>query len=122
MLRFSGLWSAVTMWEVYALAIVSELKTRSALAELSELELDVLYARAKTRLWDKIERLQTAGLEGLSVSDFGTRRRHSFLWQEYCVQAMRTSLNSDGRRSFLRHVEYGAGVQARPGGDRDECA
>ena len=53
-LQFSGLWSAVTMWEVYALAIVSELKTRSALAEMNELELDVLYARAKTRLWDKI--------------------------------------------------------------------
>lgn len=79
------------MWEVYALAIVSELKTRTALAELTELELDVLYARAKTRLWDKIEKLQ--GIRGLRVSDFGTRRRHSFLWQEYCVQAMRVSLN-----------------------------
>ena len=90
-LRFSGLWTGVTMWEVYALAIVSELKTRSALAELSELELDVLYARAKTRLWHKIEKLQ--GLEGLQVSDFGTRRRHSFLWQEYCVEAMRIALN-----------------------------
>ena len=89
-LRFSGLWSAVTMWEVYALAIVSELKTRAALAELSELELDVLYARAKTRLWDKIERLKA--VQGLQVSDFGTRRRHSFLWQEYCVQAMRSYL------------------------------
>ena len=42
-LRFTGLWSEVTMWEVYALAIVSEMKTRAALAELSELELDVLY-------------------------------------------------------------------------------
>ena len=31
-LRFEGLWSAVTMWEIYALAIVSELKTRAALA------------------------------------------------------------------------------------------
>jgi nicotinate phosphoribosyltransferase len=90
-LRFSGLWTAVTMWEVYALAIVSELKTRAALAELSELELDVLYARAKTRLWDKIETLRS--LPGLRVSDFGTRRRHSFLWQEYCVMAMRVSLN-----------------------------
>jgi len=58
-LRFSGLWTEVTMWEVYALAIVSELKTRTALAELSELELDVLYARAKTRLWDKIEKLRS---------------------------------------------------------------
>ena len=89
-LRFSGLWTEVTMWEVYALAIVSELKTRSALSLMSELELDVLYARAKTRLWDKIERLR--GVEGLQVSDFGTRRRHSFLWQEYCVQAMRVML------------------------------
>ena len=30
-LRFSGLWTEVTMWEVYSLAIVSEMKTRSAL-------------------------------------------------------------------------------------------
>jgi nicotinate phosphoribosyltransferase len=90
-LRFEGLWTDVTMWEVYALAIVSELKTRAALAELSELELDVLYARAKTRLWDKIEKLNR--VPGLRVSDFGTRRRHSFLWQEYCVQALRVALN-----------------------------
>lgn len=89
-LRFSGLWTEVTMWEIYALAIVSELKTRSALAELSELELDILYARAKTRLWDKIELLR--GVNDLELSDFGTRRRHSFLWQEYAVQALRSGL------------------------------
>jgi nicotinate phosphoribosyltransferase len=47
------------MWEVYALALVSEMKTRSALSMMSELELDVLYARAKTKLWEKIERLRT---------------------------------------------------------------
>ena len=97
-LRFSGLWAEVTMWEVYALAIVSELKTRSALSAMSELELDVLYARAKTRLWDKIELLRR--VEGLQVSDFGTRRRHSFLWQEYCVAAMRVSLNQNGQERF----------------------
>jgi nicotinate phosphoribosyltransferase len=97
-LRFSGLWTEVTMWEIYALAMVSELKTRWALSHLSELELDVLYARAKTRLWDKIERLRE--VDGLQVSDFGTRRRHSFLWQEYCVQAMRVSLNSHGAERF----------------------
>ncbi|HTD97348.1 MAG TPA: nicotinate phosphoribosyltransferase [Edaphobacter sp.] len=97
-LRFTGLWSEVTMWEVYALAIVSEMKTRWALSHLSELELDVLYARAKTRLWDKIERLRE--VPGLSLSDFGTRRRHSFLWQEYCVQAMRVSLNQNGATRF----------------------
>jgi nicotinate phosphoribosyltransferase len=91
-LRFSGLWAEVTMWEIYALAIVSELKTRSALAELSELELDVLYARAKTRLWDKIELLR--GVDDLELSDFGTRRRHSFLWQEYAVEALRAGLGT----------------------------
>ena len=89
-LRFSGLWTEVTMWEVYSLAIVSEMKTRAALAELNELELDVLYARAKTRLWDKIEKLRR--VEGLRLSDFGTRRRHSFLWQEYCVEALQAAL------------------------------
>jgi len=92
-LRFSGLWTEVTMWEIYALAIVSELKTRAALAELSELELDIVYARAKTRLWDKIERLR--GVEGLRLSDFGTRRRHSFLWQEYVVEALRATLGEE---------------------------
>ncbi len=92
-LRFSGLWTGVTMWEIYALAIVSELKTRAALAELSELELDIVYARAKTRLWDKIEQLR--GVEGLRISDFGTRRRHSFLWQEYAVEALRATLGEE---------------------------
>jgi len=89
-LRFSGLWTEVTMWEIYGLALVSEMKTRAALSTLNEMELDVLYARAKTKLWDKIERLR--GVEGLSISEFGTRRRHSFLWQEYVVEAMRGAL------------------------------
>jgi nicotinate phosphoribosyltransferase len=74
------------------------MKTRSALSTLNELELDVLYARAKTRLWDKIELLRQ--VEGLRLSDFGTRRRHSFLWQEYCVQALATALNTPHSERF----------------------
>jgi nicotinate phosphoribosyltransferase len=97
-IRFSGLWTEVTLWEVYSLAIVSEMKTRAALSTLNELELDVLYARAKTRLWDKIEQLRQ--VEGLRLSDFGTRRRHSFLWQEYCVQALSTALNTSHTERF----------------------
>jgi nicotinate phosphoribosyltransferase len=97
-LRFTGLWTEVTLWETYALSIVSELKTRAALAELNELELDILYARAKTRLWDKIETLRR--VPSLRLSDFGTRRRHSFLWQEYCVEALQSALNHNGNASF----------------------
>ena len=89
-LRFSGLWTEVTMWEIYGLALMSEMKTRAALGRLSELELDVLYARAKTKLWDKIEKLRR--FPAVRISEFGTRRRHSFLWQEYVVQAMRAGL------------------------------
>jgi nicotinate phosphoribosyltransferase len=91
-LRFFGLWSEVTMWEVYALALVSEMRTRAALSHMNELELDVLYARAKTKLWEKIERLRKA--PEVRISEFGTRRRHSFLWQEYVIAAMRATLGA----------------------------
>ena len=89
-LRFTGLWAETTMWEIYVLSAIGELRTRAALKHLGELELDILYARAKTRLWEKMERLR--GVPRLSISDFGTRRRHSFLWHEYVVKAMRDTL------------------------------
>jgi nicotinate phosphoribosyltransferase len=91
-LTFHGLWSATSMWEIFALSEIGELKTRASLKHLGELELDILYARAKARLWEKMERLR--GVPELSVSDFGTRRRHSFLWHEYVVNAMRDTLGA----------------------------
>lgn len=91
-LSFRGLWTQTTLWEIYALSILSELKTRTALREMSEFSLDILYARAKAKLWEKIERLR--GVPGLKLADFGTRRRHSFLWQEYVVKAMRDTLGT----------------------------
>src|ERR1035438_3229575 len=103
-LTFEGTWTETTMWELYALAILDELKTRANLKTLSEFGLDILYARAKTKLWGKIERLR--GVPGLSVADFGTRRRHSFLWQEYVVVAMAANLGSNfigTSNAFLAH-------------------
>jgi nicotinate phosphoribosyltransferase len=94
-LSFDGLWTETTMWELYALSILDELRTRANLKRLSEFGLDILYARAKTKLWSKIERVR--GVPGLSIADFGTRRRHSFLWQEYVVDAMASNLG----RSFI---------------------
>jgi nicotinate phosphoribosyltransferase len=103
-LTFEGTWTETTMWELYALAILDELKTRAQLKTLSEFGLDILYARAKTKLWNKVERLR--GVPGLSVADFGTRRRHSFLWQEYVVVAMAANLRSNfigTSNAFLAH-------------------
>jgi nicotinate phosphoribosyltransferase len=52
--------------------------------------LDVLYARAKAKMWAKTERLRA--LPDLRISDFGTRRRHSFLWQRWCVEALKEGI------------------------------
>jgi len=109
-LRFFGRWSEVTMWEVYALALVSEMRTRAALGRMSELELDVLYARAKTKLWEKIERLRTA--PEVRISEFGTRRRHSFLWQEYVVQTMRATLGASLSGSSNTFLAYKHDLEA----------
>ena len=92
-LRFEGLWTHATMWEVPCLAIVSELRARAAMRHMSRFELDLFYARAKAKLWDKVERLRVLASEGpLRLGDFGTRRRHGFLWQRWCVAALQEGL------------------------------
>ena len=85
-LTFEGRWHEVMMWEIPALAVLMELRGRAVLAEMGKFELQVLYARAMARIWEKIARLKK--IDGLRIADFGTRRRHSFLWQDWCVQAM----------------------------------
>jgi nicotinate phosphoribosyltransferase len=98
------------MWEIYALSAIDELKTRDSLKRLSELELDILYARAKTRLWEKMERLRD--VPGLNLSDFGTRRRHSFLWQEYVVTAMADVLGTNFSGSSNTFLAYKHDLEA----------
>ncbi|MCK0140361.1 nicotinate phosphoribosyltransferase [Aliiroseovarius sp. F47248L] len=85
-LTFDGSWPEVMLWEIPALAVLMELRGRAVLRDMGKFELQVLYARAMTRIWEKIERLRE--LDGLRLADFGTRRRHSYLWQDWCVQAM----------------------------------
>ena len=91
-LTFEGSWPEVMLWEIPALAVLMELRGRAVLHDMGRFELQVLYARAMTKLWEKIEVLR--GTEGLRIADFGTRRRHSFLWQDWCVQAMREGLGA----------------------------
>ncbi|EKE44196.1 hypothetical protein OCGS_1712 [Oceaniovalibus guishaninsula JLT2003] len=89
-LTFEGAWPEVMLWEIPALAVLMELRGRAVLDGLERFELQVLYARAMTKLWEKVERLQK--LTDLRIADFGTRRRHSFLWQDWCVRAMHEGL------------------------------
>lgn len=89
-LNFPGRWCETTMWEIPALAIINELRSRAAMKSFGPFALDVLYARAKAKMWSKVERLKK--LPGIRISDFGTRRRHSFLWHRWCVEALKEGI------------------------------
>ena len=108
-LTFEGKWHEVMLWEIPALAVLMELRGRSVLNTMGKFELQVLYARAMTRVWEKIEALRET--PNLSIADFGTRRRHSYLWQDWCVQAMHEGLGaaftgtSNCRIAMMRELE-----------------
>ena len=85
-IQFQGSWPEVMFWEVPVLSVLTELRSRAVLKNMDRFELQVLYARAMTKLWGKIDKLNK--FENIRIADFGTRRRHSFLWQDWCVQAM----------------------------------
>ena len=85
-LSFEGSWPEVMMWEIPALAVLMELRGRAVLKHMGRFELQVLYARAMTKLWQKIEAKRQ--VDDLRIAAIGTRRRHSYLWQHWCVQAM----------------------------------
>ena len=91
-LTFEGSWPEVMLWEVPALSVLMELRGRAVLNKMAKFELEVLYARAMTKLWEKIENLRN--IKDLKIADFGTRRRHSFLWQDWAVQAMLEGLEN----------------------------
>ena len=94
-LTFTGSWPAVMQWEVPALAILMELRNRAVLEGMASGLRRRVYAEAGARLDAKLDRLSK--LEGLRLADFGTRRRHSFAWQEEAVVRARDRLG----RAFL---------------------
>jgi nicotinate phosphoribosyltransferase len=108
-LTFEGSWPEVMLWEIPALATIMELRSRAVLRDMGRFELQVLYARGMTKLWEKVEQLRP--IEGLKLADFGTRRRHSYLWQDWCVQAMMEGLGSsftgtsNCRIAMMREIE-----------------
>jgi nicotinate phosphoribosyltransferase len=57
-----------------------------------------------------MERLR--GIPRLSISDFGTRRRHSFLWHEYVVNAMSDVLGASFVGSSNTYLAYKHDLEA----------
>lgn len=110
-IEFSGQWAMVTLWEIYCLSIVNELLARARMRKMSKSQLDIMYARAKTKLYAKLEKLNT--IEDLNLSDFGTRRRHSFLWQEYCVLLAKEVLGKKFTGTSNTYLAMKHGLEAK---------
>ncbi|HGG04522.1 MAG TPA: nicotinate phosphoribosyltransferase [Aliiroseovarius sp.] len=109
-LTFEGSWPEVMLWEIPALAVLMELRGRAVLRGMGRFELQVLYARAMARLWEKIEHLRK--LDGLRIADFGTRRRHSYLWQDWCVQGMIEGLGDSFVGTSNCHIAMKRDIEA----------
>ncbi|MEL0660112.1 nicotinate phosphoribosyltransferase [Psychromonas arctica] len=85
-LRFDGPLLHVSLFEIYALSIISELHTYINCGGF-----DLFVAREK--LAAKIALFKTGeDLTGLNFIDFGTRRRASKQWQEEVLKTLKTEL------------------------------
>lgn len=106
-LSFTGRWGEVKFWEIYGLAIVNEARARAGMRDMSKYQLRVLYANATSKLVGKLKALRDAGVP--RISEFGTRRRHGFLWQEFAIEAMGEELggNFAGTSNALQAMRLG---------------
>ena len=75
-------WEEATFWETIMLAVISELYYRNLMKRMNQYEIKILYGRATDKLYGKLKSLKA---HGISFSDFGQRRRHSFLWQQFAL-------------------------------------
>ncbi len=106
-LDFAGPWAEVMLWEIPALAILNEARARAGMADMSHYQLKVLYANATSKLVAKLKALRGAGVP--RIAEFGTRRRHGFLWQSFVLEAMQEELgpNFIGTSNALHAMREG---------------
>ena len=104
-------WYQSTMWEIPFLTILSELYVRARQKTMSRNELEISYARARMRLHAKLQRLKA--LPDLNLTCFATRRRHSFLWQDACVQMAMDELGSSFTGTSNVHLALKYGIEPR---------
>lgn len=81
-----GPWLHTIPFEIYVLSIINELYFRKNFGGNTEAN----WAVGKEKLAEKIAMIKgKEGLEDIRISDFGTRRRFSFEWQDYVVGQMK---------------------------------
>jgi nicotinate phosphoribosyltransferase len=83
LLSMPGYWPESTHWEIHALTIINELYCRAILGK-DKGAWDRNFAVGIAKLYEKIAMIKK--YPELTFSDFGTRRRFSYEWQEYVVE------------------------------------
>jgi nicotinate phosphoribosyltransferase len=82
-LEFLGAWPSVSRWETLALQVVSELYGEFQSRDLRASERAAIWDEGNRRLDEKIQAIKRN--PGITLSDFGSRRRWSRKWQEHVV-------------------------------------
>ncbi len=89
-LHFHGPWTHTTMWEIPALAIMNELRSRQATKDRAASCSTCSMRAPRPSCGPRSS--ACASSTALRLSDFGTRRRHGHLWQRWCVEAVKEGL------------------------------
>jgi nicotinate phosphoribosyltransferase len=92
-LEFPGYWSETMHWEVPSLSIVNQLYFRQIMKKMSRFDCDRLYAEGIRRLHEKVKILKQN--PQIIFTDFGTRRRHSYDWQDYVNGVLHEELSQE---------------------------
>ncbi len=104
----SGLWSKATFWEDRMMQIPVELYYRELMRRMTPIEREVLYSRATDRLYKELSKLANSPYKP-KIVNFGTRRRHSFLWEKFvtamCVEVLGDQLIGTSNVWMAHHFD-----------------
>ena len=110
-ITFKGRWPEVIFWENVGMACISELYYRGVMKDLSEGDVQSVYAVADNRLENNL--LEVKKHPEVIFSDFGQRRRHSFLWQKHVVGKAKRALPGQFSGSSNVYMAFHHDVDAK---------
>jgi nicotinate phosphoribosyltransferase len=107
----SGLWASETKWEIFIMAIVSEVRNSIRYPEVT---LDDVRKQldAKVKKFYQLAHDQKVNLEDFRVADFGTRRRLSFNAQFEVVEYLKTAMKDHFVGTSNVHIARELNVKA----------
>lgn len=108
-IRAEGPWVSVMMWEIYILAIVSEIRNRHLYSEVTFEDIRKQLALKVDRFKDKMRANPFADTAAFKLADFGTRRRFSLGTQWEVVDYLRHELGENfvGTSNYMIAQEMG---------------